>query len=83
MTYQEINDHTQLRPGDLLEYRCPRFGIVTQWRVEGIHLGGLNTESVVHVTSITRRPSATAPSPMLIPEQMIRHLPIIRAPEAL
>ena len=30
--YQIITDHTQMRPDDLLEYRCPRFGIVTQWR---------------------------------------------------
>ena len=81
MTYQEINDHTQINVGDLLEYRCPRFGLVTQWRVEGIFLGGRNEESVIHVTSVSRRPSSIIDGPMLIPEQMIRHLTIIRAAE--
>lgn len=78
MAYETLEDHTQMRPGDLLEYRCPRFGIVTQWRVEGIHLGALHQQSVVEVTPVTHGETPEA-KVMMVPEEMTRSLPIIRA----
>ena len=74
--YQTITDHTQMRPDDLLEHRCPRFGIVTQWRVVAIHLAGEGYQSMIHVLPVTCL--ASEPAPFRVPEQMTRHLTIIR-----
>ncbi|HCT33648.1 MAG TPA: hypothetical protein DF966_10865 [Sulfitobacter sp.] len=78
MAYETIEDHTQMKPGDLLEYRCPRFGLVTQWKIERIHLGALNVESLIAVTPITNR-QAGGYGVVMVPEQMTRGLTIIRA----
>lgn len=72
-----LEDFSKIQPGDYLEHRCPRFGIVTQWRVAGIYLGGLNQESVLAVESVTRTPP-TGHAAMMVPEQMVRNLSIIR-----
>lgn len=77
MEFQYINDHSQMQPGDLLEFRCPRFGLVTQWRVWGIHLGAMNQESLIEVQSITNRPADDFRR-MMVPEQMTRPMTLIR-----
>lgn len=69
------------RPGDLLEYRCPRFGIVWQWRVEGVHLGGLHQESLIELRSIHLSPGYgihKAHETMWVPEPMTRAMDIVR-----
>lgn len=76
-----IEDFKQMKPRDLLEYRCPSTGIVTQWRVQAIELGALHEESLIAVTTITNKP-AKGNSLMMVPEKMTRHLTIIRGEES-
>ena len=76
--YQILTDHTQMRPDDLLEYRCPRFGIVTQWRVVGVRLGATGVQSLVDVTPVTKSAPIDTLAPFSVPEQMTRNLTIIR-----
>lgn len=78
MEYEMIDDHTQMKPGDMLEYRCPRFGLVTQWRIEGVYLGGEHVESLIQVRPITNR-AAGGYETVMVPEQMTRQMRIIRA----
>jgi hypothetical protein len=78
--YEVITDHTQIRPDDLLEYRCPKFGIVTQWRVVGVRLAGEGYQSMIDVLPVTK--IAIDPAPFSVPEQMTRSLTIIRRDEA-
>lgn len=80
MKYQIIEDFTQMKPGDILEFRCPRFGLVTQWLVDGIHLGALHVESHIALRSLSKQ---TAPGAdiMMVPEQMTRAMTIIRPNE--
>ena len=73
--YQILTDHTQMRPDDLLEYRCPILGIVTQWRVVAVRLGATGVQSMIDVLPITK---SGTPAPFSVPEQMTRHLTIIR-----
>lgn len=77
MTYRVIEDHSQMKVDDILEYRCPRFGLVTQWRVDGIHLGALRVESLIAVRPITNKP-ADGNSVVMVPEEMTRSMTIIR-----
>lgn len=71
-----------LKVNDILEYRCPRFGLIWQWRVVGIYLGAEHQESLIELTSLTRRPGIASgmerASTMLVPEPMTRSLNIWR-----
>lgn len=75
-------EHHQMMPGDLLEYRCVRFGVVWQWRVLGIYLGALRQEGLIEVTPVSRAPgTASGGEPIertLVPEPMTRGLSVIR-----
>lgn len=77
MTHQVIEDYTQMMAGDILEYRCPRYGIVTQWEVDGIHLGALRVQSIVTLKPITKTPTDDC-SVLVVPEEMTRAMTIIR-----
>lgn len=77
--YKTIDDHTQMKVGDLLEYRCPRFGLVTQWRVKGIHPGALRVESLIELSPVTNRP-APCYATVMVPVELTRNLTIIRSP---
>ena len=79
MTFVMINDHTKMQPDDILEYRCPKFGIVTQWRVYEVRLGPVGGNSFVFVKPMNA-PNLLEPIP--VPEQLTRHLLIIRKEEA-
>ena len=79
--YQTLTDHTQMRPDDLLEYRCPRFGIVTQWRVVGVYLGATGVQSLIDVCPVTKATLHDTSAPFSVPEQMTRGLTIIRRPD--
>ena len=74
-------DHSQMMPGDILEYRCPRFGIVWQWRVHGLYGGGERQEGLVEVSPVMGlAPSSawkTYPTTM-VPEPMTRGLTLIK-----
>ena len=79
--YQTITHHTQMRPDDLLEHRCPRFGIVTQWQVVAVRIGATGIQSLIDVTPVTNVSPYDTPAPFSVPEQMTRHLTIIRRPD--
>lgn len=74
-------DHSQMMPGDMLEYRCPRFGIVWQWRVHGLYGGGERQEGLVEVSPVMGLPGSDAtrtyPKTM-VPEPMTRGLTLIK-----
>tara|TARA_R110000796_G_scaffold9452_6_gene32199 strand:- start:288 stop:530 length:243 start_codon:yes stop_codon:yes gene_type:complete len=59
------------RPGDLFEYRCPKFGIVWQWRIHGIYLGAIRQEGLIEVSDV-------AHERVMVPEPMTRGLTLVR-----
>ena len=72
-------------PGDLLEYRCPRFGIVWQWRVESVCLGAINQESLVELRSVHLRPGYGTDGvheTMWVPEPMTRAMALVKVGQA-
>jgi hypothetical protein len=68
------------RPGDILEYRCPNFGIVFQWRVRSVCLGAARQESLVELSPIMAAPGVDAWGRNLattwVPEVLVRSLTI-------
>jgi hypothetical protein len=77
-----VEDHSHMMPGDILEYRCPRFGIVWQWRVHGIYLGGLKQEGLIEVSAVMAAAGsdATGNYPRtMVPEPMTRGLTLLKA----
>ena len=76
--YQTLTDHRQVRVDDLLEHRCPRFGIVTQWRVVAVRLGALGVQSLIDVCPVTKATAHDTSAPFSVPEEMTRDLTIIR-----
>jgi hypothetical protein len=48
---------TQLKPGDIIEWRDEKFGHHRKWRVHGIHIGGLTQESVICMEAIDKSPA--------------------------
>lgn len=71
-----------LKVDDILEYRCPRFGLVWQWRVVGIYLGAEHQESLIELKPLTNRPGyASGMGPIdtsFVPEPMTRLLNVWR-----
>ena len=53
-----IDDHTQLNVHDLIHWNDPsnKRELRHTWRVLGIHLGGLKTESLIHVENVSHEP---------------------------
>ena len=74
-----------MKPGDLLEYRCPRFGIVWQWRVQSVCLGTVHEESLIELSSVHLLPGKgtrnTTHETMWVPEPMTRGLSLIEREE--
>ena len=73
------------RPDDLLEYRCPKFGIMWQWRVHSVHLGAEHQESLIEVEAVMAAPGETGRGTARrtwVPEPMTRNLTIVRPTEA-
>jgi hypothetical protein len=69
------------RPGDLLEYRCPSFGIVWQWRVLSVCLGAERQESLIEVAPVMAAPGNSHSGTLVttwVPEPMTRSLTISR-----
>jgi hypothetical protein len=79
-TTMMTDDHC--RPGDLFEYRCPRWGYVTQWRVLSVCLGGLRQESLIEIEPVTNTPGHSTrgtEKSMWVPEPLLRNVPKFRA----
>lgn len=66
--------------GDLIEYRCPKFGLVTQWRVVAVCLGAERQESLIGLEPVTNSPGCGTSGPVMqtvwVPEQLTRGLNI-------
>ena len=76
-----MSEKTYCHPGDLLEYRCPTFGIVWQWHVHGVYLGAARQEGLIEVSPVMAQPGVKGDftaSRVLVPEPMTRALKVIR-----
>ena len=51
-----MTDVRYCKPGDILEYRCPNFGVVWQWRVRSVCLGAYRQEGLVELSPIMAEP---------------------------
>ena len=70
-----------LNVNDILEYRCPNQGLVWQWRVMSISLGGKNQESLIEIKPLTNTAGLSHQGPMpttWVPEPMTRTLDVFR-----
>ena len=67
-----------MKPGTILEYRCPKTGIVFQWRVHSIVLGAQRQEGLIEVSPVHARPGLTVSWQIMhttwVPEVMTRTL---------
>lgn len=70
----------KMNVGDLIEYRCPKFGLVTQWRVLSVCLGAERQESLIELEPVTNSPGhgteGTVMPTVWVPEQLTRGLEI-------
>ena len=72
-----------MKPNDILEWNCPKFGFKRQWRVLGCHLGGTGQESIIELENVTEtagRVEHISPFPLpslFVPEALLRDLQII------
>lgn len=76
-----MSERKYCRPGDILEYRCPNFGIVWQWHVHGVYLGASRQEGLVELSPVMAQPGMKGDltaARVLVPEPMTRALTIIR-----
>jgi hypothetical protein len=75
-------EHDKMQVGDLLEYRCPNFGILWQWRILGIYLGATKQEGLIEVATVMQRAGTDGQGRtydlMMVPEPMTRTLDVIR-----
>jgi hypothetical protein len=79
-------DEVFCKPGDILEYRCPRLGIVWQWRVVSVCLGAERQESLIEIGPIMSQPGHTHEGVHMttwVPEPMTRNLTIVRGGQVL
>ncbi len=71
-----------MKPGDILEYRCPKFGIVFQWHVKAICHGAERQEGLIEVSPVMAAPGMAHDKRMhtvWVPEPMTRGLTLIEA----
>ena len=79
-----MEERLYAQPGDLLEYRCPNFGIVWQWHVHGVYHGAARQEGLIEVSPVMAQPGVKGDftaSRVLVPEPMTRGLKVIRRGE--
>lgn len=71
----------KMMPGHLLEYRCPKFGLMFQWRILGIYLGATRQEGLIEVEPVFLSPGSDSQGKkherMMVPEPMTRGLTVI------
>lgn len=74
-----------MKPGDLLEYRCPNFGIVWQWRIHSICVGAERQEGLIEVSPVMAKPGYNLlgqhQPTVWVPEPMTRNLKHIEVQE--
>ncbi len=71
-----------MKPGDILEYRCPNFGIVWQWRVLSICHGAERQEGLIELRPVMASPGYAHDRRMetvWVPEPMTRSLALVEA----
>ncbi len=69
-----------MKVGDILEYRCPQFGIVWQWRVKSICYGAERQEGLVEIAPVMAKPGYAHDREMpttWVPEPLTRGLAVI------
>lgn len=70
------------KPGDLVEYRCDRFGILWQWRILSVCLGAERQESLIEMSPVLARPgldnAGQERRTVWVPEPLTRHLRVVR-----
>lgn len=74
-------DHVTVQPNDLLEYRCPTFGIVWQWRVLSCCHGGDRQEGLIELEPVMAafgQADGRTMKTVWVPEPMTRALKLIR-----
>lgn len=75
-----------MKPGDLLEYRCPNVGIVWQWRIHSVVRGALRQEDLIEVSPVMAKPGTDlshAPQETVwVPEPMTRLLKLVEVDPA-
>ena len=73
----------EMKPGDILEYRCPKFGIVWQWRIESVCIGAQRQESLVEIApvmaSLGYDTAGQKMQTVWVPEPLTRGLALIEA----
>lgn len=72
------------KPGDLLEYRCPNFGIVWQWRVRSVCYGAGRQEDLIEVSPVMAangNAGGEVAKTCWVPMPMTRNLTIVRLKE--
>lgn len=66
---------------DILEYRCPKFGIVWQWRVLSICHGAERQESLIELKPVMAKAGCAHNEKMetvWVPEPLTRNLTVFR-----
>lgn len=70
---------TQLKPGNVIEWRDDGFGHHRRWRVHGVHLGTIGQESVICLEAVDKSPAwdEIALPLMWVPEVLTRQCRIV------
>ena len=77
-----MSEEKRAAVGDILEYRCPNFGIVWQWRVLSVCLGAERQESLIELQPIMAKAGRSVNGVEVtswVPEPLTRHLDIYRS----
>lgn len=76
-----MDEKLRVQPDDVLEYRCPQYGTVWQWRVFSVCHGAWRQESLIELQPVMARPGFAHDKEMTtvwVPEPMTRNLTIFR-----
>lgn len=70
-----------MQVGDIIEW-SEETAAPHRWRVRGIHLGGLGTESVIEIENVSHKPGWTGEwethQMMFVPECLLRGTRVVR-----
>lgn len=81
MTDEHINPEARsVKPGDVLVYRCSRFGKIWRWKVYGCYYGAMGQESLIEMESLTETAGWTGEweyhPRVFVPEQLTRGMEV-------
>lgn len=64
------------KPGDIIVWRDPNGAHPHRWRVKGVHLGAVGTESLIEIENVSHEPGWTGEwmthVMMFVPECLLR-----------